>query len=378
MRNNTQERPPSERPRKEMEKIADKYEQFMPVEDSFVRLDLEDDIARNLEGHSPVLIRGNPRIGKTSMTMSIAFHKYKREESLFLTPISQTKESLGDFRRYFGRAEVENFIAEIEMEDKKIDLKRRWKKENEIRSEIEKSGKTPFEYLNDYLSRKGKTALLSVDEVVGLRDQPQKLEHIADLRGLNNIRLLVVLHRTHQYEHLFKKIFNGFKTYFVRQLTLEETAELVRKPLKGTSVTVTDEAVSEIFEFTGGRPMEINNIMMAIFLVDSDYRAHKPEISAKDIKKITRAKVYDLKQDVFNVACRNYIGIFEDTMSEQEREIIRRLARKDFIPYSEVDADIIKPLIDTTFVIEDREAGGYHINGVLFKRVIANYMGEEK
>ena len=38
---------------------------------------------------------------------------------------------------------------------------------------------------------------------------------------------------------------------------------------------------------------------------------------------------------------------------------------------ADIDADVVQPLIDTTYVVKDEEKGVYRINGELFQWVVS-------
>lgn len=350
--------------------IAGMYEQAMPIADSVVRLDQEAEIAQKLRNNIPVLIRGNWRMGKTSMVHSLVTHQFGATNSLFIDAMGEGPDrdaSLDDFRKHFGVSTIAEFIAKREFPSAKSQDK--FEKENQIRKQIKESQKLPFEFLNDYLSEKGEKVFLSLDEVMGFEEQPEKLKYLASLKGLSQVQLAIVLHRIASLEDSFKEIFDGYETRFVRQLTVEEIGTLIRKPLEGTSITFTDDAVQKIFEFTGGRPMEVNNVCRALMNQFSENKKYRFTYRAEDIEELAGKETGQLEKS-FMIAIHNYRRIYTDSMSNEERVITDRLVREGEIPTSEVSADTIQPLIDTTFVTKDDNKGTYRINGELFRRVV--------
>ena len=264
--------------------VADKYPQAMPVPDSMVRLDQEADIAEKLRSHMPVLIRGNWRMGKTSMVRSLETHQFGAKHSLFIDAMTEylgEEESLEDFQNHFGADSVVEFIVEREFGD--VKPKDRYPKEDEIKQQMTKSRKSPFEFLNEYLAQKDEEMFLSLDEVVGFIKQPEKMKYLASLKDLSQIRLAIVLHRIASFEDSFQEIFVGYETHFVRPLIVEEVGRLVRKPLDGTKITFTDDAIRRILEFTGGRPMEVNQVCRALMTQFSEHKNYRFSYRAEDI-----------------------------------------------------------------------------------------------
>lgn len=348
-------------------KVAKKYEQRREIPDSIVRLDQEGKIAEDLRDGNPVLIRGNWRIGKTSMAESLKTHQFGDKNSLLIdarTYVTRPEESLDVFKKNFAISKISEFISQLESGDAFNSQK--------IEEQIKKSNKTPFEFLNDYFSQKGEKVFLSIDEIVWFAQEPEKLKYLADLKDLSHMQVAPVLHRIALREDLFKETFNGYKTHFIRALTVEEVGILIRGPLKGTAITFTDDAVQKIFEFTGGRPLEVNNICYAVMGAKSIFKDHKFTYRAKDIEKLTGGRTNNLKGQIspFGDAIYNYEAVYEWSMSDEERIIIKKLAKENEISISEINADKIQPLIDTTFVVKDDSKGVYRINGQLFKRVI--------
>ncbi|MDP3769701.1 MAG: hypothetical protein Q8R40_02070 [bacterium] len=114
--------------------VARKYEWAMPISDSIVRLDQEAEIAGELHDGASVLIRGNWRMGKTSMVRSLETHQFGAESSLFIDAMGEgmgRDVSLEDFKKHFGAYKISRFIAERELSGG--ELKGQFKKADEIR-----------------------------------------------------------------------------------------------------------------------------------------------------------------------------------------------------------------------------------------------------
>lgn len=368
--------------------VADEYEQTREISNSIVRLDQEDEIADELRGGTSVLIRGNWRIGKTSMAVSLETHQFGTENSLLIdvrlvfdpktNDIRWLNTSLKDFKKKFCIDQIAEFIAKKELSNKKskneYTIRNEYKIRDEIKGQIQKSKKLPFKFLNDYFSKKGEKFFLSFDEIIIFGRQPEKLEYIANLKNLSQVQVAMILHRYTLYEDSFKEIFSGYKTHFIRALTVEEVGILIREPLKNTAIIFTNDAIQKVFEFTGGRPMEVHNLCYQLMSPKSFCSEYKFTYRAKDIEKLAEGKLRAESGYPFEVAISNYKRIYEESMSDEERLIIKKLVQENEIPISEINANIIQPLINTTFVVKDDRKGVYRINGQLFKRVILDLL----
>jgi hypothetical protein len=354
------------------DKAGDKYEQHKPIPDSLVRLDQEAEIAEKLHTNTPVLIRGNWRIGKTSMVKSLATHQFGEENTIYIDVNDYNKsedESLVDFQKRFGTHTIANFIAEREHADSKsIDIDGR---KDEIIIQINESQQSPFEFLNDYLGKKDEKVFLSLDEVISYSRQPEIMRYLSSLKDLSQVQLAIVLHRMASDENSFKEIFGGYETYFMRALTMEEVGIIVRKPLEGTKITFTHDAIQRIFGFTGGRPMEVNNICKALMDENSEHKNYRFTYRAEDIDGLTKIETWKLKVP-FESAVNTYKHIYSYSLNNEERTIIDRLIKEERgVSVSEINAHTVQSLIDTTFVTKDENNGVYRINGELFKRVLS-------
>lgn len=272
--------------------IVHKYE-TIPASDSMVRLDQEVEIAKDLRSHTPVLIRGNWRMGQTSMMHSLETHQFGEKNSIFIGVMTDKTQSFDDFQKNFGIDEIADFIAEKEsFEPKREDMSLRTE---QIRKAMINSEKNPFEFLNNYLLQKNEKVFLALDEVLGLMNQPEKIKYLASLKNLSQVQLAIIAQRIASSENTLKEIFNGYKTHFLRPLTIEEVGIMVRKPLEGTEVTFTDDAIHKILEFTGGRPMEIKNVCRALMHKSSQHKKYKFTYRAEDINILASKKFRNSK-----------------------------------------------------------------------------------
>jgi len=338
--------------------IEGQYECGRIIQDSIVRLDQEKAIVHDLEQGTPVLVRGNWRTGKSSMVASLTKHEYGEGRDIRWSVDMFGATSVSDFQE--GCAyEIDGWIAEHGLDGKE-------KTGDDVRQEREAEHMDPFAYLNRYLQEKKETLLLSFDEVIVLAEKEEKLlRYIASLQQYDHIKLAVVLHRYAAFEKNFADIFQGFKTHYMRSLTIAETGALVRRPLEGTKVTVTDDAIAEIHAISGGRPLEINTLCYLVFDPKSAQKRRQFFVDRDDILAEMDMSHWE-RRDTWRNIRNNYEKVYSKSMNDEERAIIDRLMQGE-APCAEFDAHMVQPLIDTTFVERDEQRDVYRINGTLFQ-----------
>ena len=336
--------------------------------EGLIRLDQQHETAERLRQHRPILIRGIFTIGKTSLARSIGKQEYGDSNSLSV--LAGHRESRQErFKKNFGLSDVSEFIARHEFSD--LDYR---DKEDQIGEEINASGKTPFEFLNDYLLNKGERVFVCLDEATGLAEDREVMEYYASLKDLSQVDLAIILPRIVQHEDDFREIFKDYETVFVRPLTVEEVGMIVRKPLEGTLITFTDEAVQKIFEFTGGRPMEVNRTCSALMGPDSPLRKYRFNYRGQDIESFAERSYRQLTDVRGNLTAtiEEYGQRYDTALSTEEQIIVERIAKEKEVSISEIDASVVRPLIDLTFIVRDDHNGVYRINGELLRKVFAN------
>ncbi|MFA5842171.1 MAG: hypothetical protein WC882_00620 [Candidatus Gracilibacteria bacterium] len=260
------------------------------LEQSEVRLDQEIAVAEALKSGHSVLLRGHERVGKSTFCSSLREKKLATETTLHIDLCGERREM-----NQLGDREVAQYIAS-----------RTAGSLSSVVEEMGGSGKPPFEYLNNWLAARGEIMTLSFDEVFSFRKNRENYlecwEYLAGLKHLSNVRLMLVLHAYQGHEEDFSEIFQGFNTFWVHPLSLAETRHLVERPFYGKGVTMTEDAIQEIHEFSGGRPMEIHILCKALFM---------------DASTANRQNLIFTKRDVLEVeaeARKNVEGKFEGSM----------------------------------------------------------------
>lgn len=332
-----------------------------PVLDSYIRLDQEKRISDDLNAYGKVLIRGYWRIGKTSTALSVGKH-YFGGNPLFLDPSTLVNEPLEKFKAWFGNTQVAGFIALKEMPtSNQVDQD---EYQEQIINDISKSSDGPLVYLNEYLKSKSEKAYLVIDEIIGLVDQPDKMEYLTGL-NLDHLKLAVVLHRIAKYEPYLLELFRDYKTHFVRSVTDDELGKLLSNPLADTQVSFDSQAQKDIYRFSGGRPMEVHAVAKTLTASTSKFFEAKKVYGPEQVEKITQARLNQLTY--LESAIENYKLIFRHALSDAEKDLVIDAANGQNL--TNADRQVVQPLLDTLVLVED-SVYGYRLNGDLFKKVI--------
>ena len=341
------------------------YQGAEVAEHSIVRIDQQVAIANDLKTGVPVLIRGLVQAGKTSMAKSLIAREFKDDPHLYVDITTHPRRG-EDILRALGSFEVAHaFVTQEHGIEHPARDKKYYDSIQEMYDRIQNSGKTPFQYWNDYLASKGEVGYLFVDEKANLleRSLREATEHI---KGLSNVRTAIILHFSPARETEFRETFKGFHTYFIRPLTLEESATLVRTPLRDTLIMWTDEAIEKLYEFTGGRPFEIGTVCRYVLPHSAN---DAPTITGPDIER----KVEALWSEAFfsgNIK-NHYDRLFsmlrgEPSLAKSFTELIKR----GEVPASSLGESEAKQLLDVGLIKENEEAKTYGINGIFARRAL--------
>ncbi len=340
-------------------RIARGYERAYHIEDSKVRLVQEQAIANDLQQHVPVLIRGHWRTGKTSTIRSLGTHVFgKNMLCEDISPMMASKPP-DEFARNFAYP-----VAEF--------LKKQGEKDVDHKA-LEESSMMPLDALDQYCGAKGVSAVLALDEVVAFDEQPDILQYIADLKRFKNISVALVLHRIGRMEDTFKKVFNGYTTYFMEPLSAPEADLLIEGPLRDTNpkIIFTPEAKKEICALSGNRPWEIHNVCHASI---------EPPWSGEWVPRLTYTleDIQALMQNPrasdhpLNTILHNYDKIYNIAFTLQERRLVDKMSKQpEGLASILVKRDLVHPLIELGIIRMNSEAGTYEINGELMRKVFA-------
>lgn len=361
---------------------SDEFHNLHARRESVIRLDQEQAIVDDLENGIPVLIRGNWRIGKSSMGLRLMDRVGAGNAIYFDVGGYAGLEEHGPekFKARFGLNDVSNFVLDKELEGQEVDFKTRWSRRDQLIDEIGTSGYHPFAYLDQWLGKKGETAYVGLDEVIYYADKPELLQYVADLRHHKNLKVAVVLHHIARFEDSMRQTFAGYNSHYIRRITTPEAHAMIDHGLQGTEIQFTDEAVDELMKFSGGRPMEINYVLADLLYPYSDDYEPKLVYRVDDIKSITDRDTWDLPSQFRSVAIDTYERVYQLAMTDEQRKIIDSLHAKRKRKYrvGSIDPNVVQPLLDTNVLVEDDETGTYQINGSLFVRAMQEMKANEK
>jgi len=105
---------------------------------------------------------------------------------------------------------------------------------------------------------------------------------------------------------------------------------------------------------------------------NSPHRSYHFVYTKEDITQVTKGPavfVESYLSDVIDYIKYSYIFL----MNQDERDFIDCLAAEGELSISDVDPSVADPLLATTYIVKDEEAGVYRINGELFRKAIDYY-----
>jgi len=198
---------------------------------SHVHLDQEAEIFQDLENGYPILLRSLYRQGASSMMASLAEHRFGPERTIRMYMHG---------RKEGEPSELASGVAQL------IDSQERDRGGTltypEIVQNIQESGKSPIQYLDEYLIKNdAESVLVHVDETVAA--SPDDLAFLASAKGLKKVKLVVQFHWNAKKEPMVDEQFGDFQEHSIRPLTRNEVAILVRGPIADAGVTIDDAAI---------------------------------------------------------------------------------------------------------------------------------------
>ncbi len=343
-----------------------RIDKLRPIGIEFIRLDQSQKIISDLREGKPLLIRGIHGIGKTAMFLKCMMPGTLKYEDLLIDlrtifSLPLEKIDLDEFKIFFKRAlwrEISRHIAQRESEEEK--------EEERIKS----SNMEPLEYLEKYLEDHDSSVSLVVDEAIALRNSPECFEYLLQLKdslNLKRIHLAIILHYSHKLECQHQELIGEYETHWIRSITLEETTRIIREPLKGKPIKLTDEAVYKIHEITGGRPQEIHRLCQALFFPDPENKPNKLVYEEEDIEKPSPHNKIITDIPELSVPAKELAKAYQ-MLSLEQQEFMQRLSRDGAVSVSEIADEIVEPLVNLTLVI--KEDGRCRINGGLLQKVV--------
>lgn len=337
-----------------------------PEEQSPVRLDQLEAVSADLEAGKPVLLKGLSSMGKSTFSYSLK-GVFEGETMMNI---------IGDYCKpgsWFLR-EASDLMSRESGRDKR-----------EVRKEMEEKEEGPIFALNEALASSGKKAILVVDEMdITDKEGSEHEKAFQKLAALSNVRLLVNGQPYGYQGEQAQRLFGNFETHWLRPLSTDETALVVRKFADEEWIKITDEAVKEIQRITGGRPKEVNLLMSYLFDPEkyADQRdALKNQFVEEDISRLFECVMGDeFREWKPNERIFQYV---EQSMRptlmklpESEREVLKRLATTNTVPISKLDDAVAQQLINLSFIVQ--EGDKYRINGEFLRWAAVDTFGKHE
>lgn len=353
--------------RRYFEDLAQEYSTVMPVENSVVRIKQQTEILKALEAGTPVVIEAHKRQGKTSMLKSLGnqWQEKNGTEPLYIDMNKRDSEwamvSPEQFQSELGKKEIIKFINNNFSEISPA----------EVASEMD--GKNPFQALDNLMGKYGKEALLEIDELFQTgKKNDGRLETLAEnLKNLKNVKVLLAWH---PFDTVSEQAGAAFKEYArtpIKPLSLEDAKILIERPLKklGSDVSFSDEAIKKIFDYAGGRPMDMNLFCGQLtgggdFVAAQTMRYEKKDIE-DFIAKNNLNDTYFAAQG-FRAISADIPEIYRLDLNKEHKNAINLLIKSGGeVKISDIAEQNANELINIGLVLRDEENNTYKINGDL-------------
>ena len=343
------------------------YPAAMPVENSVVRIEQQNEILKNLEAGVSVVIEAHKRQGKTSMLKSLG-NEWKKRNGTEPVFIDMNKEiftyentSPEEFKNIFGKRYVEKFIRKNFSQIKDEDVKK------------EMEGKTPFEALDALAIKEGKQILLEIDELTDLakKDDGRVQLLTENLKNLKNVNVLVAWHPFDTYAAQAEVAFKDYKKESIKPLNNDDAKKLIERPLKdlGSDVSFSDEAIQKIYDYAGGRPMDMNNFCKCITNGNNLKPIQKMRYERKDIEDfINKNDLYRASsaEVSFTAICDDIPKIYKFDLNKEHKDTIDRIMESGgSVSTSEIAEKNATDLVNIGLIKKDEKNNLYKINGEL-------------
>ncbi len=356
----------SEAVRDHFRKLEMEYSNVLPVKDSVVRIEQQQKIIDDLEEGVPTVVEAYWRHGKTSMLKSIGREWEEKNdiEPLYMDVSMREHDwknaSAEETRESFGEYNVSRYLRQfpdIEPEE----------------YEAERKDKTPFQALDSLMQKQGKRVLVEMDELLGIAQKGDgSFEAIMqDMKGLKNISVLIAWHPLDTLAKEADVAYAGYERKPIKPLSIEDAKTLIERPLKSvdSKVSFSDDAIKKIYDYAGGRPMDMN-LFCAQLTGGSKFDAvQKMRYEADDIETFIKKNNLSntrIASDAFTATCKNIPDLFNHILMGEHKNAIEKMARENGqVASSELSQDIANELINLGLIVKEEKSDTYRINGQL-------------
>lgn len=353
--------------KKYFSELSREYSTTLPVEHSVIRTEQQNKLLKDLESGVPVVIEAHKRQGKTSMLKSLGnvWKEKNGTEPIYIDMNKRDIEykdlSAEEFKGEVGKEEIEYFF-----EDNFPDFDF-----NEISKEME--GKTPFEILDAFLEKngEGKQFLIEVDELIETaKKNDGRLESLAEsLKNLKNVKVLLAWHPFDIYSDQAKSAFKDYERTPIKPLDVEDAKILIEKPLKdkGSDISFSDEAIQKIYDYAGGRPMDMNLFCGQLTGGTNFDAVQKMRYEKTDIEEfINKNNLNELHstKDIFAATYDDIPKIYMYDLNKEHKDAINTLVKAGGeVQVSDITEQNGQDLINLGFVNKDEKNNTYKIKG---------------
>lgn len=248
---------------------------------------------------------------------------------------------------------------------------------NHINVELDADFKSLTE-LDEYLASNGRTLLITVDELMAIRDYGQNetlriAELLAKLKRKKALKFLCQTHRnTVTLNALGSAEMADIEKVFVRPLGLDEISELLDRHFARHGVTFDEAAINKIIALTGGWPAETVTLVKTFYDKSAPLFNPRKTFTGSDIdsKKIeANLESAGLMNLIYNIYHQRLIEMFTE---EEVRTLVKILRGEDVSNDQAVQA-----LMHCCAVRKDK-TGNLSINGILFSKCVEEISGRFK
>lgn len=346
--------------------LENEFANALPVEDSIVRIEQQSEILKELEAGNIVVIEAYMRQGKTSMLKSLGnvWDKKYDQQPLFIDSSMMAdicEKSKEDFNKEFALFKISSYIR-----NNFEDISR-----GEIMEALK--DKDPFVYLDDLLGKQGKNILLEVDEFTTLleKNNDNTKEFIDKIKNFKNIKTIIAWHAFDIYADKANDSFKDCIRTPIKPLTIDDTKLFVEDHLKkiGSDVNFSDESIKRVYDYTGGRPMDIG-----FFLAQLTGGSHLEAVKRMKYEKTdiddfiikNRLELSWKANEAFKATCKNIPDIYNAVLNEKHKNILTQVVNMGGeVPFSDIEESNAIELINLGFIAKNENNNTYKINGEL-------------
>ena len=355
--------------KKYFSELSMEYSTTLPVEHSVIRTEQQNKLLKDLESGVPVVIEAHKRQGKTSMLKSLGnvWKEKNGTEPIYIDMNKRDIEykdlSAEEFKGEVGKEEIEYFFEDNFPE---FDF-------NEISEEKEMEGKTPFEILDAFLGKNGdgKQFLIEIDELIETaKKNDARLESLAEnLKNLKNVKVLLAWHPFDIYSDQAKSAFKNYERTAIKPLSVEDAKILIEKPLKdkGSDISFSDEAIQKIYDYAGGRPMDMNLFCGQLTGGINFDSVQKMRYEKKDIEEfINKNNLNELHttKGIFTATYDDIPKIYMYDLNKEHKDTINTIVKAGGeVQISDITEQNAQDLINLGFISKNEKNNTYKIKG---------------